>query len=528
MPPGRRCGPPCRPKIDEGAQLTDNWRDRNQPDDDLDGALQALRSVQALGGPDSALAGRILTLIAITPQRRQRRSFPALWRGRHRATGLAPIVAAAWVGVAGLLLVALMGGPLLGSRPPSHVPGAIASAEGSAARATDAVPSRLPHVNGTCPVTPITRVAGGQAPEVDVSGLRWRSGFIPWVAGVPEKVVWLADQGIESEAGVSVFASWLDLPIFIAGQPDAPARIATGSLYALAVDTGWVDGLVLPQPGCWLLTATWSGGASSIVVAAGRPSGFASPAVPSTTPVGTRPLAAACPATPVSPAGPPSGWPGPAIDDGGFHWLLPPSPRWRFGGSGDKLVIDSDAGWVLKDMRLVAIPLVHATAVGWLKAGTIAGEVPGGFGGGTLGLGLTLPNRGCWVFVYLDPAGTSTIVDDLTMVGPAGFILPAGGIDAATAIRIATDYLGQSKGTVLGARSGPLSSLNLRPDPLYLSPDRAVWGVEFTGVPGSVCSPAKGASCVPFTGAPIIVLDYVTGAFLVSTLESYTLVSPSP
>ncbi len=504
--------------------MTDDRRDQA---DDLDGALQGLLGEQALGGPDSELSGRILKLIAITPQRRPRRWFATSWPGKPRASSFTPLVAAASVGLAGLLCVAFLGGPLLGSGPPSHAPGAIASPEGSAAGPTDAVPSRVPHVTGTCPVTPITRVAGGQAPEIDVSGLRWRSGFIPWVAGLPEKVVWLSDQGIESEAGVSVFASWLDRPILVGGQPGTPGRVASGSLYALAVDAGWVGGLVLPQPGCWLLTATWSGGASSIVVAAGPSSGLATSAVPVTTSVGTKPLGH-CPATPVAPAGPPSGWSGPAVDDGGFHWLLPPSSRWRFGGGGEKVVIDSDTGWVLEDMRLIAIPLSRPTAVGWLKAGSLTGEVPGGFSGGTLGLGFTLPNRGCWAFVYVDPAGTSTIVDDLAMVGPAGFILPTGGIDEATAIQIATDHLGQSKGTLLGARSGSLSSLSLQQDRLYLSPDRAVWGVEFQGDAGSTCSPAQGASCVPISGRSIIVLDYVTGAFLFSSLESSTVVSPSP
>jgi hypothetical protein len=99
--------------------------------------------------------------------------------------------------------------------------------------------------------------------------------------------------------------------------------------------------------------------------------------------------------------------------DGPFRWLLPPSQTWRIGGDGDKLVLDSQIGWDIGDMRIMAIPLAQAADVGWLRATAVSGDIPPLFGGGTLGIGITLPGRDCWAFVYLAAQATSTIVEDL-------------------------------------------------------------------------------------------------------------------
>ena len=64
-------------------------------------------------------------------------------------------------------------------------------------------------------------------------------------------------------------------------------------------------------------------------------------------------------------------------------------------------------------MRIMAIPLAHAVDVGWLAGTAVSGDIPPGFGGGTMGFGVTLPARDCWAFVYLAPHATSTIIDDL-------------------------------------------------------------------------------------------------------------------
>jgi len=98
--------------------------------------------------------------------------------------------------------------------------------------------------------------------------------------------------------------------------------------------------------------------------------------------------------------------------DGPFRWLLPPSQTWRIGAGGDKLVIDSSLGWGAGDKRVIAFPLAQAAGIGRLREAAVTGDTPG-ISGGTMGVGITLPARDCWAFVYLDAGATSTIVDDL-------------------------------------------------------------------------------------------------------------------
>lgn len=105
------------------------------------------------------------------------------------------------IGLVVLVVSALIGTALLTRRPTTDTPAAIGASSSQSSADTDVPASNPPHVDGTCPLTPITSLAGGAAPEVAVSGLRWPWGFVPWVAGVPEKVVWLADSGTEPAAG---------------------------------------------------------------------------------------------------------------------------------------------------------------------------------------------------------------------------------------------------------------------------------------------------------------------------------------
>ena len=402
----------------------------------LEDALRDLQAAHAVDGPGPGLRERILAAAAQAHQRRWLASVPTPWSGAWpRTAGPAIPAATSALALVAVAVVAVVGMVLVAGRGPSATPTQRASVL-SSAPATDVPASAEPHQAGTCPETQTTRLAGGLAPEVDVSGLRWRWGGVPWVAGVPEKVVWLADAGPEPAAGVSVDAVQLDLPILVNGHPVAfPAADAT-AIYAAATDAGWVADLQLPQPGCWLLTATWSHGASSVVVAASPAPGTASPG-PSTTvaTVSSTPLVA-CPATQPSTSPPPQGWSGPAVVDGPFRWLLPLGTTWRFGGDGDKLVLDSGVGWEIGDMRIVAIPLVHATGVGWLGGSAVAGDIPPGFGGGTMGFGLTLPRRDCWAFAFVETAGTSTIVDDLA----TGASAPSPTTDAAMALEVASSY----------------------------------------------------------------------------------------
>ncbi len=393
--------------------MTDQLSDPNAHDG-LDERLLELLVARSAGTPGPGLEARTLAQTRETRQRRPRALVPARWSGAWPDVNLFPrAVALMSVGLAVVLVSVLLG--TLETRTPrasSEATGALGSSPVATVATTDDPASSTPHVAGTCPVTPITRLADGTAPEIDVSGLRWRWGDAPWVAGVDEKVVWVADSGAAPEPRIAVLATQLDLPILVEGHQVAAVG-ASGAIFAAMVDTSSVGLVRLPRPGCWLLTATWSAGASSVVVAVGPPPGAASPAPPTQDLiVASQPLVA-CPATAPSTAPIPQGWPGPAVADGPFRWLLPPSQEWIIGGTGDKLVLDSQVGWAIGEMRIVAIPLARAASVGRLRTTVVSGDIPPLFGGGTLGVGVTLPSRDCWAFVFLDPATTSTIVADL-------------------------------------------------------------------------------------------------------------------
>ena len=392
--------------------MTDRLEDP-RVDEALDERLHADLVARSDGAPGPGLEARILARARETPQRLRRPLVPAGWSEPWPdGSGVPRAVALVGAGVAIVLASMLIGTGLITPRTPSTVPGAAGPPAPATAVATDLPASNPPHVDGTCPVTPITRLAGGSAPEVDVSGLRWRWGGVPWVAGVGEKVVWLADHDTAAGLDITVLATELDLPILADGHPVTEAG-GNGGVYAAMVDPSGVSLLRLPRPGCWLLSATWSAGASSVVVAVNPPSGAATPAPSTPGPiVASKPLTA-CPATPPSTGAAPQGWPGRAIADGPFRWLLPPATTWIIGGTGDKLVLDSQVGWALGEMWILAIPLSRAAGVGWLPTTVVRGDIPPGFGGGTLGVGVILPNRGCWAFVFVDPATTSTIVADL-------------------------------------------------------------------------------------------------------------------
>ena len=99
-----------------------------------------------------------------------------------------------------------------------------------------------------------------------------------------------------------------------------------------------------------------------------------------------------CPATLQAAAPAPQGWTGPAYTDGPFRWLLPPTHTWHFGGSGDKLVLDSNVAWGIGDHHVMAfqVPLA-GTYIGRAVGTAVAGDTPLTFGGGTMGVGITLP-----------------------------------------------------------------------------------------------------------------------------------------
>ncbi|MGH2464747.1 MAG: hypothetical protein ACRDGI_04735, partial [Candidatus Limnocylindrales bacterium] len=358
---------------------------------------------------------------------------------------------------------------------------------------------------------------------VDISGLRWRWGFVPWVTGVPEKVVWLADAGVEPEAGVSIVATRLTTPILVDGHPRTFAGHPAGAVFAAATETGWADDVVLPEPGCWLLTATWSTGASSVVVSvAPPPVDTQSPSIsPSDLPSAQSSPLTPCPQTIQGSTQPPQGWSGPAITDGPFRWLLPPGQNWRFGGDGDKLVLDSTIGWAPGEMHVVAIPLASASQVGWLGAAAVAGDIPPLFGGGTLGVGLTLPGPGCWVFVFLDPDSTSSIVDLLPPT--SGSASPsAGSFISSAAAQAAALANANSTGSVT-VTSATFTTYGGAASGSIVGQDTPVWAVRLSGtftVPSCGGYTVTPHSCAPPPTSELVLIDAVSGAFIEGILPA--------
>jgi hypothetical protein len=384
--------------------------------DPVDAALADLQVAYALGRPSAELDERIVNAVQPTRQARRRPWSRRAIGWPTRTGGLEPALSGAVVLIV-LLLVAVVGAGLLGGRPGSVAPGGAGSATASASPSSLA-PTPSVQAAGMCPVTPVTRVVGGQAPEIDMSGLRWRWEGVPWVAGVTQKLVWLADSG--AFPNVTLFGVPLDLPISVYGRqvqaPSADVRM----VYVAAVDAGDVTLVSLPAtvPGCWLLTAVWSGGASSVVVAvAPPPPAFGSPSPEPSVPTVAIGPPTICPATAPSPAAVPQGWPGRALIDGPFRWLLPQTWTRSFSAQGDKGVLDSQVGWDIGQMRIIMLPIVQAAGPGWSPDGAFAGDIPPRFGGGALGFGIALPGRACWAFTYAGTPATSTVVVDLHQTG---------------------------------------------------------------------------------------------------------------
>lgn len=488
--------------------MTDPRPDAN---DALDDALRDLIATRLAGSPGAGLEARILAQASSTRQRRGWTFLPPRWSGAWPSTPEPRrVVALGSIALVAVIASALIGTALLAPHAGTSGPVGTGTTGTISPTPTDG-PTPVPlRPGGVCPVTPITRVVGGTAPEVDVSGLRWRWGGVPWIAGVDQKVVWLADAGDTPQAGISVFATQLDFPILVDGQPLSGAGSAGGDLYAATVtDAGWIDLIRLPRAGCWLLTAIWSQGASSVVVAAAPPPGTAGSVNAPPGPSASSTPLAVCPATAPSAGFIPDGWSGgPAYLDGPFSWLLPSSQNWRIGPLGDKLVLDSYLGWGAAGRRVIGVPLVHATGVGWLDRQASIGDTPP-ISAGTMGVGMTLLARGCWAFVYLDAATTSTIVEDVSLnavtPSPAPVASPAVTCgDLAAADCAGASIAALTASTTFVGRTNPVIRVDL---------GRGVWcptpGLLFadTTCPDAALPPPGGGqwighALVTFAGSP--------------------------
>ncbi len=369
---------------------------------------------------------------------------------------------------------------------------------------TDLMLTPPPYAAGTCPVTPITDLAGGAVPEVAMSGVRWRWGPDPWRARLGQKVVLVPNGGSDAYLDVDEISAER-LPIGPSGSPMS-IRFPKGG------GPGFVFGVGLPESGCWLLTAIGSMASSSVVVDVGpAPADVPSPEsqnVPTTT-AGLRPLAT-CPTSEIVQD---SGYP--AFVDGEERWTNPDPKPW-LAGTEHKLVVLGGTDSVIAVAAPVGIPAAGSgQRPSFITEHPVFATPPPG--SGSLGLLFTIPTAGCWSVSFIEGDRTSTIVAE---VGPPGS--SSGGITSAQAVERARSHTSMDE--FVSAFAGTFRDLNV--DPYVgagapVKPDDLVWAVTFAGAM-TICSPA-GTCQSPRPGIQVVFLDYRTGAYLM--VEG---VSPAP
>ncbi len=265
---------------------------------------------------------------------------------------------------------------------------------------TDVALTPPPYVRGTCPVTPYTALAGGSVPVVVMSEVRWVWGPEPWQAGVGQKVVLSAGvpNGYVDVSEISAER----LPI---GEPATPLSVR----FPQGGGPGFVFGVGLPEPGCWLLTAVGATVSSSVVVKVGpQPADAPSPRsqnVPTTT-AQLVPLDR-CPTSPVDES---RGFR--AHVDGHQLWDDPDSAPW-VAGKERKLIVSGSTDSVIAVAARVGMVQVPGSdqAPAFVTEQPVFTTPPPG--SGSLGLKFTIPTAGCWSFTYIQGDRTSTIVAEV-------------------------------------------------------------------------------------------------------------------
>ncbi len=317
----------------------------------------------------------------------------------------AGVVALAVMSVAiGALSIGLRppGGPRLnsGEASPASTPEATATPP-----ASDVPLTPPPYGPGSCPVTPITDLAGGVAPEVVSGNIRWHlDGTGPWATGVGHKVGLFATSSYEGVGVSTVVAE--RLPI---GSIQTPLSVR----YPRGDGPGFIFGIGLPEPGCWVLTAVGAAVHSSVVVEVGPGPANPPSATSQNVPTVRAPLVplAQCPTSPEVPGAAIRTW-----LDGNSQWQDPDPKEWT-AGMQRKLVVSG----ILRSFA--PYELVVATRVGIVGTGdsqrsAFVADTPVFTtptpGNGSKALELRLPTAGCWAITYLDPTATSTIVVELT------------------------------------------------------------------------------------------------------------------
>ena len=290
-------------------------------------------------------------------------------------------------------------GPVVVGASPTLTPSPITSAP-----PRDVPVTAPPYVAGSCPVTPITDLAGGVQPEVVTGGIRWGWGPLPWEAAVGQKV------GFEK---VSPDQPYLDARAIIAerlpiGSPGTPSSVR----YPRGGGPGFIFGVGLPEPGCWLLTAVGPTIRSSVVVEAAPAPADPPTASSQNVPTDRAPLTPLpqCPTSPLVSGAAVRTW-----LDGDNQWQDPDPADWAV-GLERKLVVSGVVSPPAPYELVVATRVGTVGIVGPVDSDRSAfvadrpvftAPAPGS---GSKAMGLILPTAGCWAITYVDPTRTSTIV----------------------------------------------------------------------------------------------------------------------
>jgi len=314
-------------------------------------------------------------------------------------------------GIAALAVVSVTIALSIGLRPPSG-PGLNSGAASptstpeatTAASASNVPVTPPPYVPGSCPVTPITDLAGGVAPEVVAGGIRWHlDGTGPWAAGVGHKVGLFATSPDQVVDVSTILAERLPIGTI---QTPLSARYPRGD------GPGFIFGIGLPEPGCWVLTAVGPAVRSSVVVEVGPGPANPPSAESQNVPTGQAPLVALaqCPTSPEVSGAAVRTW-----LDGDNRWQDPDPKEWT-AGMKRKLVVGGRVS-SLAPYELVVAARVGIVGSGDSQRSAFVADKPvftaPAPGSGSKAMEVILPTAGCWAITYLDPTATSTIVVDI-------------------------------------------------------------------------------------------------------------------
>ncbi len=379
-------------------------------DDEIRGMLRARADRMDVSG----IARTAVASAHATPQLRQVGEKAGGGRGpRGRLSTPVRLAAAVGTLAAALAVVALLasirtppgsgGGSSVAPAPSSAPESAVPSpTQGPSTTPTDIPVTPPPYVAGSCPVTPVTDLAAGDAPEVVTSGISWWRGPIQWQAGVGQKVVLLGTTPDQIVVADEIIAERLG-----EWSPTIPAKAA---YFPEGGGPGFVFGIGLPSPGCWLLTAVGPFARSSVVVEVGpAPANPPDPASQNV-PVATATLRPpdTCWTSPLVPGAKVRTW-----LDGDTRWEDPADTIPWHPGDQRKLVVTGVVSADAAVNRVVAMPVGSVGPRLSQQAMLVADQPfvgPGGSGSGSKAFDVVVPTAGCWAIAYVTPTATSTIV----------------------------------------------------------------------------------------------------------------------